>query len=78
MTFKRLTKSQLIVYELLWSLGGKASTIEIIELAKKKHPNFPLHAHVRRLLDKLKENEYVGRDKSRLPYQWFVTKKSLR
>ena len=75
MTLKKLTESQLIVYQLLRILGGRANTIEIIGLAKKKHPNFQLYVHVRKLLDKLEENGYVGRDKNLLPYKWFLTKK---
>ena len=64
-----------MVYRLLRSLNGRASTMEIIKLAKKRHPQSPLYARVREQLDKLEVKGYVSRDKSRLPYVWVITKK---
>lgn len=72
---KKLTEGQMMVFRLLRSLGGRASTVEIIGLAKKRHSDIPLYAHVREQLDKLEAKGYVSRDKSRLPYEWFLTKK---
>jgi len=40
-TLKKLNESQLMVYQLLRILGERASTMEIIGLAKKKHPDLP-------------------------------------
>ena len=64
-----------MVYRLLRSLNGRASTMEIISSAKERYPNLPLYARVREQLDKLEAKGYVSRDKSRLPYEWVITKK---
>jgi hypothetical protein len=56
------TMSQEIVYALLQDLGGKATTKQISELAKKRYPGYSLHAYVHVRLRSLQKWGYVKKD----------------
>lgn len=63
--------SQEIVYELLEELGGKATTKQIRELAKKKYPKCSLHAYVHVRLNSLRKWGFVVRN---FDGTWSITK----
>lgn len=54
--------SQKVVYELLEELGGKATTTQVSELAKKKYPKYTVYTYVSVRLKSLKKWGYVTRN----------------
>lgn len=54
--------SQEQVYELLEELGGKATTTQVSELAKKKYPKYTVYTYVSVRLKSLKKWGYVARN----------------
>lgn len=55
--------SQRDVYEILKELGGKATTKEIREFAKKKYPNCSLHTYVSTRLSALEKHGCIKKEK---------------
>ena len=51
--------SQETVYKLLKKLGGRATSREIRDLAKKMYPQYTLHLYIANRLRKLERNGYV-------------------
>ena len=51
--------SQIVVYELLRELGGKATAQQIGQLAFERYPESTLHGYVAQRLRKLEQEEVV-------------------
>jgi len=54
--------SQSDVLELIYELGGSATTTEIRELAKRKYPGRTLHLYISDRLQKLEKWETIKRE----------------
>jgi uncharacterized membrane protein len=67
--------SQEDVYNLLKDLGGKATTNEIKEAAKKKYPDCSLYTYVWTRLSKLEQYGCVKHEKRGKDHIWIITGK---
>jgi hypothetical protein len=65
--------SQKTVYELLEELGGRATTLQIRNLAKERYPEFTLHSYVANRLRKLQQKGYIKYDTQ--SKQWIIISK---
>jgi|HubBroStandDraft_6_1064221.scaffolds.fasta_scaffold1519775_2 hypothetical protein len=51
--------SQMVVYELLRELGGRATSIDVAQLAAEKYPEATLHLYVKNRLRKLEGRGWI-------------------